>query len=149
MDILYPRCAGIDVHKNNVVVSVRCCDRLGKVSEEIRTFSTMTAELLTLSDWLAGQGVTPVAMESTGVYVVHRIGCPMLAEMLREFFGLSVCQQEVNEFKRLMALYYRPGYKRLLAKILSGKVLHIDETEVKLRSGKALLPGGCYAHGQP
>jgi uncharacterized protein (TIGR03067 family) len=72
-------------------------------------------------------------------YVAHRIGCPMLAEMLKEFFGLNVCQQEVNEFKRLMALYYRPCYKRLLAKILSGKVLHIDETEVKLRTGKAYV----------
>ncbi len=68
MDTLYPRCAGIDVHKNNVVVCVRCCERPGKVFEEVRTFSTMTADLLALSDWLAGHGVTHVAMESTGVY---------------------------------------------------------------------------------
>jgi transposase len=68
VDTLYPHCAGIDVHKNNVVVCVRCCDRLGKVAEEIRTFSTMTADLLALSDWLAEHSVTHVAMESTGVY---------------------------------------------------------------------------------
>jgi transposase len=68
VDTLYPRCAGLDVHKNNVVVCVRCCDRPGKVFEEVRTFSTMTADLLALSDWLAGHGVTHVAMESTGVY---------------------------------------------------------------------------------
>src|SRR5215467_14911842 len=68
MDTLYPRCAGIDVHKGNVVVCVRCCDRPGKVFEEVRTFSTMTRELLALADWLAGHGVTHVAMESTGVY---------------------------------------------------------------------------------
>jgi transposase len=68
VDTLYPRCAGIDVHKNNVVVCVRCCDRPGKVAEEIRTFSTMTGDLLALSDWLAEHGVTHVAMESTGVY---------------------------------------------------------------------------------
>src|SRR5436309_2141417 len=68
MDTLYPRCAGIDVHKANVVVCVRCCDRPGKVFEEVRTFSTMTAALLALSDWLAEHGVTHVAMESTGVY---------------------------------------------------------------------------------
>jgi transposase len=68
MDTLYPRCAGIDVHKNNVVVCVRCGDRPGKAVEEIRTFSTMTRDLLTLSDWLASHGVTHVAMESTGVY---------------------------------------------------------------------------------
>src|SRR5262249_18087989 len=65
VDSLCPRCAGIDVHKNNVVVCVRCCDRPGKVAEEIRTFSTMTADLLALSDWLAERGVTHAAMEST------------------------------------------------------------------------------------
>ena len=68
MDILYPRCAGIDVHKANVVVCVRLADRPGKPFEEIRTFSTMTQDLLALSDWLAEHGVTHVAMESTGVY---------------------------------------------------------------------------------
>jgi transposase len=69
MDTLYSRCAGIDVHKGNVVVCVRCYDRPGvKAFEEIRTFSTMTGDLLALSDWLASHHVTQVAMESTGVY---------------------------------------------------------------------------------
>jgi len=68
MDTLYPRCAGIDVHKNSVVVCVRCAGHSGKASEQVRTFSAMTADLLALSDWLAGQHVTHVAMESTGVY---------------------------------------------------------------------------------
>lgn len=68
MDTLYPRCAGIDVHKDNVVVCVRLSDRPGKPFEEIRSFSTMTRDLLALSDWLAQHGVTHVAMESTGVY---------------------------------------------------------------------------------
>jgi transposase len=68
MDTLYPRCAGIDVHKNNVVVCVRCAGHAGKATEQVRTFSTMTAGLLALSDWLADHRVTHVAMESTGVY---------------------------------------------------------------------------------
>ena len=68
MDPLYPRCAGIDVHKNSVVVCVRCAGHAGKVSRTTRTFATMTRDLLDLSDWLASQGVTIVAMESTGVY---------------------------------------------------------------------------------
>jgi transposase len=68
MDTFYPRCAGIDVHKGNVVVCVRCSDRPGKVFEEVRAFSTMTSDLLALADWLASHGVTHVAMESTGVY---------------------------------------------------------------------------------
>jgi transposase len=68
METLYPRCAGIDVHKSNVVVCVRRGDQPGKPFEEVRTFSTMTRDLLALGDWLAGHGVTHVAMESTGVY---------------------------------------------------------------------------------
>ncbi len=68
METLYPRCAGIDVHKSNVVVCVRCGDRPGRPLEEVRTFPTMTRDLLALADWLAEHGVTHVAMESTGVY---------------------------------------------------------------------------------
>jgi transposase len=68
MDTLYPRCAGIDVYKGNVVVCVRCCDRPAKVFEVVRTFSTMTRDLLALADWLASHGVTHVATASTGVY---------------------------------------------------------------------------------
>jgi len=68
MDTLFPRCAGIDVHKANVVVCARRADQPGKAREEVRTFSTMTRDLLALADWLAEQGVTHVAMESTGVY---------------------------------------------------------------------------------
>jgi predicted RecB family nuclease len=72
-------------------------------------------------------------------HVAHRIGCPTLKEMLKDYFGLAVCQQELNLFKPMMARYYRPCYKKLLAKILSAKVLHIDETEVKLRTGKGYV----------
>lgn len=72
-------------------------------------------------------------------YVAHRIGSPALKEMLKDYFGLAVCQQELIRFKPMMARYYRPCYKRLLAKILSAEVLHIDETEVKLRTGKGYV----------
>src|SRR5580704_7215216 len=68
MDTLFVRCAGIDVHQANVVVCVRRADRPGPAVEEVRTFPTMTRDLLALSDWLAEHGVTHVAMESTGVY---------------------------------------------------------------------------------
>jgi transposase len=68
MDTLYPRCAGVDVHKKNVVVCVRCVSEGGRVTKEVRTYLTMTRNLLELTDWLAEQGVTHVAMESTGVY---------------------------------------------------------------------------------
>ena len=68
MDIVVACCAGLDVHKKTVVACRRCLQGNGKVRKEVRTFGTMTADLLALSDWLAEAGVTQVAMESTGVY---------------------------------------------------------------------------------
>ncbi|MBN1424218.1 IS110 family transposase [Candidatus Fermentibacteria bacterium] len=67
MDVMYARCAGIDVHKQNVKVNVRVAEG-GGVEQETRTFGTMTRELVELGEWLEGWGVTHVAMESTGVY---------------------------------------------------------------------------------
>ncbi len=67
MQVLYPRCCGVDVHKKNVVVCVLLTDLDGTVHRSVRTFATMTADLLALDDWLRTQEVTHVAMESTGV----------------------------------------------------------------------------------
>src|SRR5947208_652414 len=64
METIARCCAGLDVHKTNVVACVRRIDPAGRVHESIRTFGTMTAELLALSDWLAEAAVTQVAMES-------------------------------------------------------------------------------------
>lgn len=68
MEIIIERCAGLDVHKQVVVVSVRMPGEGGKRRVETQTFSSMSEELLKLSDWLSSHGVTHVAMESTGVY---------------------------------------------------------------------------------
>ena len=68
MEILYRACAGLDVYKETVVVCVRRLGAAGQVHQEVRTFATMTRDLLALADWLAAEGVTHVAMESTGVY---------------------------------------------------------------------------------
>src|SRR5215211_9116545 len=67
MDVLYPRCAGLDVHKDSVVAGVRLA-REGVARTEVRTFDTTTPGLLALSAWLAEVGCTHVAMEATGVY---------------------------------------------------------------------------------
>lgn len=67
MEVVYPRCAGLDVHKESVVTCARLVEA-GKINREVRTFGTTTAELLALSAWLAERGVTHVAMEATGVY---------------------------------------------------------------------------------
>lgn len=67
MDIIYPACAGLDVHKMSITACVR---RLGNgaVVQETRRFATMTCDLEALAEWLASCGVHQVAMESTGVY---------------------------------------------------------------------------------
>src|SRR5207247_8456735 len=67
MEVVYARCAGVDVHKKNVVVCRITPGADGKPVKEIRTFTTMTRDLLALSDWLQAGGVTHLAMESTGV----------------------------------------------------------------------------------
>jgi transposase len=63
MEVVHPRCSGLDVHKKTVVACVMVPGR-----KEVRTFGTVTAELQRLGDWLQSEGVTTVAMESTGVY---------------------------------------------------------------------------------
>ena len=68
MDVQEQRCAGWDVQKRTVVACVRLTTAQGEVQHEVRTFGTMTADLLALADWLAGYAVEQVAMESTGVY---------------------------------------------------------------------------------
>jgi transposase len=67
MEVLYPKCAGLDVHKKTVVACVRIQEG-SQVEREVRTFKTTTAELLALSAWLSEKGVTQAAMEATGVY---------------------------------------------------------------------------------
>jgi transposase len=66
MQVLYPRCAGLDVHKDMVVACVRCVSP--PRHHETRRFGTTTRELLALAEWIAGHGCTHVAMEATSVY---------------------------------------------------------------------------------
>jgi transposase len=66
MEVLHPRCAGLDVHKVSVVACVRCVSE--PTHAEVRTFATTTTGLFELNDWLESHGCTHVAMEATGVY---------------------------------------------------------------------------------
>jgi transposase len=68
MRIVYQDVAGLDVHKKSVVAAIIVRGADGEWHQERRTFGTMTADLLALSDWLLSQRVTHVAMESTGEY---------------------------------------------------------------------------------
>jgi transposase len=63
MRVIYERCCGLDVHKKSVVACV-----LTPEGQQTRTFGTMTADLLELLSWLKAEGVSHVAMESTGVF---------------------------------------------------------------------------------
>jgi transposase len=67
MKTLHKRCAGLDVHKAEVVACLRVANR-GKASYELRRFPTTTRGLIELGDWLEQAGCTHVAMEATGVY---------------------------------------------------------------------------------
>ena len=67
MEVLYARCAGLDVHRDTVVACVRVQTE-GRAANDVRTFGTKTGELLELAEWLSGHEVTHVAMEATGVY---------------------------------------------------------------------------------
>ena len=67
MEVLHPRCAGLDVHQQTVVACARIVSEAG-VAQHVETFETTTQGLERLRDWLAAHGCTHVAMESTGVY---------------------------------------------------------------------------------
>src|SRR5262249_42083625 len=68
MRVLHERCCGLDIHKKFVVACLLRTRAEGSVDKEIRTFSTMTNELLTLGDWLGAEGCTHVVMESTASF---------------------------------------------------------------------------------
>ncbi len=63
MEVLHKRCCGLDVHKRSITACL-----ITPEGRKMRTFGTMTEDLLELADWLTKEGCTHVAMESTGVY---------------------------------------------------------------------------------
>jgi Transposase len=68
MEVLYPRCSGIDVHKRFLVACLSIVQVNGQRHKELRQFTTMTDEILALKDWLKASGCRQIAMESSGVY---------------------------------------------------------------------------------
>ena len=67
MEVVYPRCAGVDVHKKLIVACVRLIEG-GRIVRQKERFGTTTAELMRLAAWMTAHKVTHAAMESTGVY---------------------------------------------------------------------------------
>jgi transposase len=68
MHLVYQRCCGIDIHKKMIVACFMAADATGERRKEVRTFRTVSKELLELLDWLKSVACTHIAMESTGVY---------------------------------------------------------------------------------
>jgi hypothetical protein len=79
VEVIYERCAGLDVGKDEVVACVRVPDGAGGRCQVLRTFRTFSSGLVALADWLIEQGVTQVVMEATGQYwkpiVRHEVPC--------------------------------------------------------------------------
>ena len=68
METILGCCAGLDVHKDTVEACVRRVEKEGGLYQQTRHWGTMTRELVAMAEWLRAEGVTQVAMESTGVY---------------------------------------------------------------------------------
>ena len=66
-------------------------------------------------------------------HVAHRISFKRLEEIFSECFGLHVHYEEIHNFKRMMALYYHKTYKQILSNLLTGNLIHADETNVNFQ----------------
>jgi hypothetical protein len=73
------------------------------------------------------------------MHVGHRIGLAVVEAMFREQFGMDVDRTEIHMFKALLTRYYRPTYRQLLRSLRSGNLIHADETEVSLRTGRGYI----------
>ncbi len=72
-------------------------------------------------------------------HVEHRISLETVQKMVEELFGIHILRQEIYMFKSLMVKRYKPTYQMLFKKILTGNLLHADETEVRLQNGKGYV----------
>ena len=73
MEVLFPRCAGIDVHKRTVVACRIVLTDDGAWLRETRTYGTTSEDLLRLSDWLTAGDCTHVGLERTGEFTPRTI----------------------------------------------------------------------------
>jgi transposase len=76
MEIVHPRCCGLDVHKKTVVACVLVTQPDASVDRQVRTFNTMTVDLLALSDWLNSLGVTHIRSGVDWRVLAAGIQCP-------------------------------------------------------------------------
>ena len=77
------------------------------------------------------------SLKSWAVYenVVHLSSYGKVVDKMRDYFGIPVTGSDVYVFKQLLAQYYAETYNLLLKKIVTGSLIHADETEVHLENG--------------
>jgi transposase len=68
VEVVYERCAGLDVGKDEVVACIRVPDGAGGRRQEVHTYKTFSSGLVSLAEWLQDHGVTQVVLEATGQY---------------------------------------------------------------------------------
>ena len=117
MEVLHPRCAGLDVHKETVVACVRIASG-GEVSRAVRTFETTTTRLIELAEWLEANGCTHAAMEATGVYwkpvwqVLAAGGFELVLANAAHVKNVPGCKTDVNNASRTAGAWADPGELR-------------------------------------
>jgi len=72
-------------------------------------------------------------------HIAHQLSLRTLEELFSEFFGLKVGKSEIHAFKLIMACHYQTTYTQIMERILRGHVLYVDETEVRLKTGKGYV----------
>ena len=73
------------------------------------------------------------------LYVAHNLGFRVIPELVKELFGLTIFVQDVMTFRNLLAGMYEATANQIISKLVSGKFMHIDETEINLKTGKCFV----------
>jgi transposase len=104
-EVVYERCCGMDVHKENVVVCLNIGGR-----KEVTTYTTMTFDLLAMAEWLKYKEVQMVAMESTGSYwkpvfnILESAGVPAILVNPQHIKSLSGPKTDVRDASWISSL---------------------------------------------
>ena len=121
MEVVYERCAGLDVGKDEVVACIRVPDGAGGRRQEVCTYPTFSSGLESLADWLTEQGVTQVVLEATGQYwkpiwcVLEERGLELLLVNARHVQLLPCRKTDVGDAAWLCELLEHAATRQLRA----------------------------------
>ena len=96
MHVVWPRAAGLDVHKMCITAAVRLCEAgRGLARTAVREFSALPDGLRAMTDWLRSHGVTAAAMEGTGVYWKAKSNCASVLTAGRRDERIAACSRRL------------------------------------------------------